>query len=771
MRDFFTKVTNFAKSHPVTLSALAFAGIAGLAVNAWGPTRELFTIEKPATYVTFNSITNNPNVGDERDFVGIRAKDSADRTWHNNMKIQSGKEYYVRMYVHNNAATNLNLVAENVVGKLNIPNNTAKSITVDGLISSSNAKPAQVWDNATFTGDQDFNLTYVQGSALFENNAVGKNGGVRLPDSIVTNTGATLGYDKLDGRIPGCNQYAGYVTVLVRANAPQPVSKIDISKTVRKIGGEKVWSETVDAKSGDTVEFMIDAKNSGASTINNLVIRDILPNGLEYIKGSAKLYNANNQFKGAQIDDTVVTNSGANVGAYTAGSNAVVRLRAKVAENAKLPKCGDHLLTNLAQASDQKITMNDTASVKVNKTCTPPPVPEPEPKKPIFECTTLVVKKIKWKSGISKDQNDGKPFGSITYQAEAGFKVENTKITGIRYVVKTSNGTVIADKTIGANEKFNFDIDMYKTEKYTVTATVITEAGEHTSTNCTQTVEHKHEEPRKPTPIVTCDNIQVIKISRTRFTINVNYTVTNIQFTGIRLVIRDSNGKIVQDKTSNGGKFTIDITTSGKYTIEVIVNGKNDAKCSKEIIVEDEPKVDTPAISIVKTVNNVKKLVTPENRDFNYEITVSNTGNVDLKDVKITDRAPENIKFFSADKGQIKDNVLTYTIPTLKVGATETITIKSQAFKVGTFKNIACVDTPTIPGDNDGCDSANVEVPPKENPTPEPQPTPTPTPAPTPAPTPNVPAELPRTGANFSAVLAIFSLTTAIGYYIVSLKR
>lgn len=133
-----------------------------------------------------------------------------------------------------------------------------------------------------------------------------------------------------------------------------------------------------------------------------------------------------------------------------------------------------------------------------------------------------------------------------------------------------------------------------------------------------------------------------------------------------------------------------------------------------------------------------------------------------MKDVVVTDRAPANITFVSADNGEIKDNTLTLKINSLKVGESRTITIKSQATATGiTTVNTACVDTPTIPGENDGCDSAKVEVPKKQTP-----PTPTPN-----NPTPNIPTELPQTGANtLSAILGLTSMVTAFGYYFASRK-
>ena len=91
-------------------------------ILAWGPIRPTYTIEKPAPHVTFNSITNNPNYGDERNFVTI--KDASNQNaggWVDQITIQDGKEYYVRMYVHNNAAENLNLIANNVTAKYNLP--------------------------------------------------------------------------------------------------------------------------------------------------------------------------------------------------------------------------------------------------------------------------------------------------------------------------------------------------------------------------------------------------------------------------------------------------------------------------------------------------------------------------------------------------------------------------------------------------------------------------------------------------------------------------
>ena len=209
--------------------------------------------------------------------------------------------------------------------------------------------------------------------------------------------------------------------------------------------------------------------------------------------------------------------------------------------------------------------------------------------------------------------------------------------------------------------------------------------------------------------------------------------------------------------------MTINIDIVGKFTISSTIitkDGENsNTNCEKSFEVKREEK---PSIIIKKTVNNQKNATIEAGTDFNYEITVSNNGNVDLKDVVVTDRAPANITFVSADSGEIKDNILTLKINSLKIGESKTVVIKSRATATGMSAiNTACVDTPTIPGDNDGCDSAKVEVPKKQTP-----PTPTPN-----NPTPNVPAELPQTGANaVSTILGLTSMVTAFGYYFASRK-
>ena len=54
MKNHKTKLKTLGALTTVGLSLFTFAS-----VSAWGPERATFTMEKPATYPTFNSITDN----------------------------------------------------------------------------------------------------------------------------------------------------------------------------------------------------------------------------------------------------------------------------------------------------------------------------------------------------------------------------------------------------------------------------------------------------------------------------------------------------------------------------------------------------------------------------------------------------------------------------------------------------------------------------------------------------------------------------------------
>ena len=372
-----------------TKACLGFGAVAVIAATsalvafAWGPSRTTYTMAKPADHITFNSIVdNNKEVGDERYFVSASeyTGDASKNHWTDSTEVENGKEYVVRMYVHNNAASNLNLVAENVRAYVVLPTDTSTSITVNGKISSSNANPTTVWDQTTFKSKngEKFNLAYVKGSAKYYNTKDRKLRTFNLDtanNDLFTNKGMLLGYDKMDGKIPGCSEYSGYVTFHVKAQfAAKPA--LEITKEV-KILGTDTWSEQVKAKAGETVRYRIGFKNTGNTTLKNVTIRDILPKGLTYVKGTTTIFNTAHP-KGVTLSDNIITDNGMNIGDYNAGANAWIYFNATV-DKAVSEKCSNSLLRNVAQASGgQGTAKEDTADVLVDgKVCEEKPEEHP----------------------------------------------------------------------------------------------------------------------------------------------------------------------------------------------------------------------------------------------------------------------------------------------------------------------------------------------------------------------------------------------------------
>lgn len=324
---------------------------------AWGPTRETFTMEKPAPYVTFNSITNAKNYGDERNFVTI-SKDG--KTYTDDITVANGEEYWVRIYVHNNAASNLKLVAKNVVAKLNVPSQQASKIQIDGYVDSSNAKPKSVWDQAIFHGanNTQFKLNYVDGSAEYRN----QKGNFKLGNGIVGN-GAKLGYTKMDGEIPGCFEYSGAVFLKVKAST----ADFAVSKTVRKAGSGS-FTENVKVNPGDKVDYQLYFKNTGGIRQTTVSIKDILPAGMKYVAGSTQVKDSNGL---RNVADGIAA-GGMSMGNFAPNGDVYIKFTAEAPAKDKL-KCGTNTLVNTMSATTSETgTKTDTATVTVDKECEPP---------------------------------------------------------------------------------------------------------------------------------------------------------------------------------------------------------------------------------------------------------------------------------------------------------------------------------------------------------------------------------------------------------------
>jgi uncharacterized repeat protein (TIGR01451 family) len=367
--------------------------------NAWGPQRNTFTMQNPSTYVTFDSITDNPDWGDERGFTLI--KDLGTSPANNGTTASgggfvetvpavAGHTYMVKMFVHNNASANLNLVAKNtrVLADM-VTASTDGDIMIQGKIKADNCganttgatgSPCLFWDEAYLDGTSGTYLkaSYVANSARYYNNVKDfTTTGFTLTNDIASSTGsgaagALLGYNSMDGNIQGCFEYSGYVTFLITVQADKP--EFTLSKQVR-LKGTTEWKDAITAQPGAQVEYQIKYNNIGTSTQNDVIIKDLLPTGSTYTTKSAYLYNSSNQNGIVQPDDTWLT-KGWGVGNYApntgSSSSAIIELAATMPGNDQL-FCGDNLLQNFAIAyTEDAGNQMDNADVTIHKDCATP---------------------------------------------------------------------------------------------------------------------------------------------------------------------------------------------------------------------------------------------------------------------------------------------------------------------------------------------------------------------------------------------------------------
>ena len=382
----------------ITAVILALIGVS--AANAWGPERTTFTMDKPASYVTFDSITDNQSsesvgIGDERNFVRVRK--TGETTFTNKVEIsdvdaRNGQEYEVYVFYHNNAASNYNLKAENTKIFAYFPGIISGSSTAEtgAKISASNAKPTSVWDEADFINNSSVGvrLRYVEDSAT-----IYWNGGrttARIGEDLFT-TGALIGYCAenetncvLNGEVPGCAEYSGYIIYKVKVEQ----ASIYLSKMASTDGVN--YYDNITARVGDTIHYKVVAKNLGSIATTKIAIKDQLTTGL---KATTEAIFKDTATSGATkteaLSSDFFTSTGAQAYQLSVGGEGwYIEYDAKITNEIFGGKsCGAAKVINTvymdyALADGGYGSLGNQAAVLVSTPCEEEPTPTPE------DCTT-----------------------------------------------------------------------------------------------------------------------------------------------------------------------------------------------------------------------------------------------------------------------------------------------------------------------------------------------------------------------------------------------
>lgn len=387
IKNIIDRIKRLPKKVLITSAVLLGIAIPATVWAAWGPSRPVFDYNDPAQRVgsltgpVFNSFINTPSYGDERNFT--TASPAGTAQWRDGNVATPGQEMEVRVYIHNNANPSLNDAEHNYVGiarntrvRVDVPTGMANGFDVTGYVSADNSAPQQVYDSTPLTNNQRaFSLSYVPGSARIYNNGPWA-GGVPLSDDVVGTNGAPIGYDALNGNFPGCFEYEAVVTIRVRVNAPE----LEFTKQVTTPGSTD-WRERIVAQTGDTVSWLITYNNTGDDVLNDVTIRDVMPEGVTLVPGSITVFDPARP-NGQVLNDTALGAGGVNLGNYAPGGGGYVRFRTTV--NQEPP--AECVATNVAYGRATNVPEQEDDATVVIENC--------EPVTPLYSCDSLGVESL-----------------------------------------------------------------------------------------------------------------------------------------------------------------------------------------------------------------------------------------------------------------------------------------------------------------------------------------------------------------------------------------
>lgn len=137
-----------------------------------------------------------------------------------------------------------------------------------------------------------------------------------------------------------------------------------LQTSVRPAGTKgKNWTDNLDVNIGDEIEYQILYKNTSDEDQYDVMLRDVLPEGVEYIPGTTRLWNEH--ATEATIDQDDLVTDGINIGAYGPGANGYVRFNAKIVD--KGLECGSNMLVNWGQGTVNDELIQDYANVHLDK--------------------------------------------------------------------------------------------------------------------------------------------------------------------------------------------------------------------------------------------------------------------------------------------------------------------------------------------------------------------------------------------------------------------
>ncbi|WP_206489782.1 hypothetical protein [Rhodococcus sp. KRD162] len=186
--------------------------------TGWGPDRPTVGPTGVSGQPSFNVERNNPNYGDERNFLRLKeASFTSAGEWTDVLDVVPGGEYLLQVYIHNGASAinSPENVASDTTVRFGLPTCDGLALALEAVVSSPAAYPQMVFDTAVLRADQAIKVHLVPGSVQLFNNSFP--GGIELPDRVATG-GGRVGSAMADGSVGGGFANSLYVSARVRTS-------------------------------------------------------------------------------------------------------------------------------------------------------------------------------------------------------------------------------------------------------------------------------------------------------------------------------------------------------------------------------------------------------------------------------------------------------------------------------------------------------------------------------------------------------------------------
>ncbi|GFG66973.1 hypothetical protein MKUB_44630 [Mycobacterium kubicae] len=296
-------------------------------------------MQTPSEYVTLNSITDNPDMGDERNFFRFKAADDPNAYFSNRIRIAPDHRYTAEVFFENSASPGLASAIDTRVQVL-LPSTVKGSAAGSAFVRASNASPPAVWQSSILTlpgPDDAVAIRFVPGTAILHSQ--GKSNGRQIDiGELVSDSGALVGCDELDGVVPSESRCEGWLTVDFVTDQP----RFTVGAWLAAAGSSE-YGGNRDIKPGETVTVKMTYENTGTVEQDNVLMTLLsLPRCATVVPGTTWFAADTTDGKWQRSSEDIGPNHPLNVGNYNPHANVYIKFDVQFCDKDQLSQEYNH---------------------------------------------------------------------------------------------------------------------------------------------------------------------------------------------------------------------------------------------------------------------------------------------------------------------------------------------------------------------------------------------------------------------------------------------